>query len=158
MHIRHPVTVLVGISSLLSFLITIIPPFFGTTCIGLTHALFEIGQIILAFNSFCTSLCTTSCIDGFNLLQGSTIGLYLSSIKILCVQIEGLIPLMSEMVQPKAFLCSRKILSNFSFFTSLKELLIITGKVESWPKKAYLKFDGNGLSSSLGGSSGGDVR
>ena len=64
---------------------------------------------------------------------------------------------MSEMVQPKAFLCSRKILTNFSSSTSLKELLIITGKVESWPKKVYLKFDGSGWSSSLGGSSGGDV-
>ena len=81
----------------------------------------------------------------------------LSSIKILCVQIEGLIPLMLEMVQPKAFFCSRKILSNFSSSTSLKDLLIIIGKVESWPKKAYLKFDGSGLSSSLGGSSSGDV-
>ena len=81
----------------------------------------------------------------------------LSSIKILCVQIEGLLPLMSEMVQPKAFLCSRKILSNFSSSTSLKDLLIITRKVESWPKKVYLKFDGSGLSSSLGGSSSGDV-
>ena len=81
----------------------------------------------------------------------------LFSIKILCVHIEGLIPLMSEMVQPKAFLFSHKILSNISSSTSLKDLLIITGKVESWPKKVYLKFDGSGLSSSLGGSSGGDV-
>ena len=81
----------------------------------------------------------------------------LSSIKILCVQVEGLIPLVSEMVQPKAFLCSCKILSKFSSSTSLKELLIITEKVESWPKKAYLKFDRSGLRLSLGGSSGGDV-
>ena len=73
------------------------------------------------------------------------------------MKIVGLIPLMSEMVQPKAFFCSRKILSNFSSSTSLKDLLIINGKVESWPKKAYLKFDGSGLSLSLGGSSGGDV-
>ena len=75
----------------------------------------------------------------------------------MCVQIEGPIPLMSEMVQSKAFLCSCKILSNFSSSTSLKDLLIITRKVESWPKKAFLKFDGSGLSSSLGGSFGGDV-
>jgi len=83
------VIVLVRISSLFSFLITVIPPFLGTTWIGLTHALSEIGQIMLALSNFKISFVTTSCMLGFNLVWCSIEGLWSSSIKIRCINKEG---------------------------------------------------------------------
>lgn len=70
----------------------------------------------------------------------------------LWMQIEGLIPLMFEMLQPKASLCSHKSIRNFCSSTLLKASLMITENEESLSKKLNHKFDGKGLSSSLGGS------
>ena len=50
MNTLHPVTVLVGINSFFSFLITVNPPFLGTTWTGLTQELSEIESPV--FSSF----------------------------------------------------------------------------------------------------------
>lgn len=60
MHTLQPVTFLVGTNSLFSFHTTIIPHFFGSHCIRLTHKISEIGYMIPASNHFITSFFTTS--------------------------------------------------------------------------------------------------
>src|ERR1044072_3341378 len=102
MHTLQLVTCLVGISSLFSLATTVIPPFLGTTCTGLTHLLSDIGYIIPASRSLIISFLTTSFMVGLSSLWGWTIGLTFCSRRILCIQIEGLIPLMSSIVHPKA--------------------------------------------------------
>ena len=82
--------------------------------IRLTHLLSEIGYIIPASNSFITSGLTTSCIAGLSLLYGSLDGLQFSSRCILCITNEGLIPLISSMVQLMTSLCSFKTSNSFS--------------------------------------------
>ena len=69
----------------------------------------------------------------------------------MCVQIKGLIPFMSAIVHPIAFLCIFRVCNNLPSWSvsSLEE--IITGKVSFSPKKEYLRSDGNGFNSSLGG-------
>ena len=65
---------------------------------------------------------------------------------------EGLIPLMSEIFQAMAFLCSFNTWINSSFSLGCKLEAIITGNVELFPRNAYSKWFGNCLSSSLEGS------
>ena len=67
-HTLHPVIVLVGINSFISFFIIVNPPFFVTTCTGLTQGQFEIAYINPVFSHFSTSFLTTSFITEFSLL------------------------------------------------------------------------------------------
>ena len=129
------------------------PPFLGTTCTGLTHGLSDIGYMIPASRSFRISALTTSCMLGFNLLWCSTVGLNSSSIKILCIQIEGLNPLISEIDQPMAFLWLLSTLKSFSSSSDDKEAEMITGSDSDSPRKAYLKCSGSCFNSSFGGFS-----
>src|SRR5262249_26886782 len=96
MHTLHLVTVLVGINSFFSLRTTVIPPFLGTTCTGLTHELSEIGYINPASSNLITSIFTTSFMFGLSLFWGCITGWCASSIRILCVQKEGFIPFMSD--------------------------------------------------------------
>ena len=74
MHIRHPVTVRCGISSFFSFIITVMPPFLGTTWTGLTHSLCGTGYIIPACSNFISFFLTTSLIVLLSLRWGSQEG------------------------------------------------------------------------------------
>ncbi|MED6227117.1 hypothetical protein PIB30_110381, partial [Stylosanthes scabra] len=58
-------------------------------------------------------------------------------------------PFRSLIVHPNAVLCSLRTLSNSSSSLDVKEELIITGKLSSSPRKAYLRVKGRGLSSCL---------
>src|SRR5205809_612623 len=69
------------------------------------------------------------------------------------MQSTGFIPFMSAMVHPNAHLCSFKTSNNLPFCLSLRDDEMITGKVLSFPKNAYSKVLGNGLSSGFGGDS-----
>ena len=84
MQILQPVTVLVEMSSPFSLATTVMPPFLGTHCTGLTHELSEIGYMIPASSHLRISFFTTSFMIGFNLLCCSTEGLLPSSMRILC--------------------------------------------------------------------------
>ena len=75
MLILQPMSIVEGIIVLLSFFITVVPPFLGTTYTGLTHALLEIGYITPTSSHFSTSLQTTSFMVGFSHLCASTEGL-----------------------------------------------------------------------------------
>src|ERR1044072_1388243 len=76
-------------------------------------------------------------------------GLKFSSSKILCIQRVRLIHLMSLIVQPKAFLCPLKTLRSFSSSKEVRLLLTITGLFSPSSRKAYLREEGRGLSSSF---------
>src|SRR5262249_11362972 len=153
MHTLHPVTVRVGINSFFSLSTTVIPPFLGTTCTGLTHALSEIGYISPASSSLITSVFTTSFMFGFSLLWGCITGWCPSSIKILCVQKDGFIPLISEIFHAIASLYFVSISNSFSFSIVVSSADIITGSLEPFSRKAYSRLFGRGFSSKVGGSS-----
>src|SRR5262249_23213128 len=104
MHTLHPVTVRVGINSFFSLSTTVIPPFLGTTCTGLTHELSEIGYIRPASNNLITSVFTISFMFGFSLLWGCITGWCPSSIRILFVQKYVFISLISVIFQAIASL------------------------------------------------------
>lgn len=74
-------------------------------------------------------------------------GLWLSSINILCMHNEGLIPLRSKIVHPKAYFLDLKTRNSLSSCSSDKEAFIITGKVAFSPKSPYLRCRGCGFSS-----------
>src|ERR1044072_9332703 len=76
-------------------------------------------------------------------------GLKYSSSKILCIQRVGLIPIMSLSVQPKAFLCPLKTLRSFSSSKEVRVLLTIKGLFSPSSRKAYMREEGSGLSSSF---------
>src|ERR1044072_4540695 len=149
MQTLHFVTCLVGIKSLFSFATTVMPPFFGTTCTGLTHLLSEIGYITPASRSLMTSSLTTSFIIGLSRLCGCTIGLTFSSNKILCMQSAGLIALIAPIVQPKADLCPFSTRRSFSSCKEVSVLLIITGFFLSSSRKTYFRGGGSCLTSSF---------
>ena len=69
------------------------------------------------------------------------------------MQIKGLIPLISAIVHPIAVLWVLNISNNLFSCSDSKEEDMITGKVSSTPKNAYLICDGKGFNSSLGGLS-----
>ena len=69
------------------------------------------------------------------------------------MQIKGLIPLISAIVHPIAVLRVLNISNSLFSYSNSKEEDIITGKVSSPPKNAYLRYDGKGFNSSLGGLS-----
>ena len=64
-------------------------------------------------------------------------GLLSSSSKILCIHMEGQIPLISDKVQPKDALCSLITLNNFSSLVDERKKKIITSNVEKGPRYAY---------------------
>ena len=98
------VTVLVGINSYLSFFIIVIPLFLETTCMGLTHELSKMAYIIPDSRSFTTSFQTCSFIIELSLLRSCATSLKSSSRLMLCMQMDELIPLRSEICHPKAWL------------------------------------------------------
>ena len=152
MHTRHPVWTLVGTISSFAFFTTVIPLFFGTTWIGLTHLLSEIGKITPTSRSFKISFLTTSFIAGLSLLCASLCGFTSSSINILCMHIAGLIPLMSAILHPMASLYFFNTCVSFPSSSSDKSAAIITGSVSASPKKMYFKCSGSGFNSNFGAS------
>src|ERR1044072_7949425 len=76
-------------------------------------------------------------------------GLKFTSSKIFCKQIVGLIHLISLIVHPKAFLCPLKTLISFSSSKEVRVLLTITGLFSPSSRKAYLREEGSGLSSTF---------
>ena len=69
------------------------------------------------------------------------------------VQIKGLIPLISAIVHHIAFLWVLNVSNSLFSYSDSKEEDMITEKVSSTPKNAYLRCDGKGFNSSLGGLS-----
>ena len=96
-----------------------------------------------AFNHFNTSFLTTSFITGFSLLWCSIEVFALSSSRILCMQIEGLIPLRSLIDQAIDSLYVFRIFSSLYSSFSVNTTCIITGFAFSCYKKAYFRLLGN---------------
>ena len=142
MHTLQLVTVLITISSLFSFFTTDIPFFFKTTWTGLSHSLSEIGLITLASKSFITLVFSTSLILGLIIRWGYTIGLKLSSIRILWVQFHAIV-----------LLCFLSVSSNFSFWSTAKLDAIVTESFNPFLRNAYSKWLDNFFSSNFWGSS-----
>ena len=69
------------------------------------------------------------------------------------MQIKGLIPLIFAIVHPIEVLWVLSISNNLFSYSDSKEEDMITGKISSTPKNAYLRCDGKGFNSSLGGLS-----
>jgi hypothetical protein len=124
---RHPVTNLVGKNSLFSFFTTVMPPFFGTTCTGLTHSLSEIEYIMPASSNLITSFFTTSLRLVFKILYGSREGLWSSSSKIRCMQREGFSPLRSSIEYLITFLCNLNSCKSFTVCVASRCAPTITG-------------------------------
>jgi len=101
---------------------------------------------------FKISFLTASFIAGFKRCYGWTVGVKLSSIKILCVYNEGRIPLISAIVHPIVVLWTRDTHKSFSSSSPVKKEEIVTGSVEFTPKYAYLKCDCNSLCTSFDAS------
>src|ERR1044072_7814992 len=91
---------------------------------------------------------------GLSRLWGWTIDLTFCSRRILCIQIEGLIPLISSMVQPKADLNLLKTLKSLSSCKLLRVLLMITGFLSPSSRKAYLRDEVSCLSSYFSSETG----
>ena len=68
------------------------------------------------------------------------------------MQMERLIPLISAMVYPNAFLCSMRTFSKLLSCKPVKDEEIIITNLSFFSKNAYFKWDGNGLSLRVGGS------
>ena len=112
MHTLHPVVRRVGISSPFSLCTVVMPYFLGTTWVGLTQVLSDMGYMMQACSSFKTYALTTSCICGFSLLCGCLTDFASSSKYMWWVQTTGLMPFKSDILHPRAFLfclrtCSR---------------------------------------------------
>ena len=69
------------------------------------------------------------------------------------MQIKGLIPFISAIVLPMAVLWVLNISKSLFSLSDSKEKDMIIGKVYSSPRTAYLRCDGKGFNSSLGGFS-----
>ena len=140
MQTLYPITVLVGINSFFSFMITVKPPLFETTWIGLTQVLFDMAYINPAFSYLRTSFFTASFITGLSLLWCSIEVLEFSSMMILCIKMDGLIPLTISTNEAIASLCFHIISTTFCFSSTVKFASIITGLNLSSPKKCILKM------------------
>src|ERR1044072_2909489 len=106
--------------------------------------------MIPASNNFVTSFFTTSLIIGFSLLWCSLEVLQSSSSIMRCIQIEGLIPLRSVILYPKAVGYFLRICKSFSVSVSPSFALTITGRSSSESRNSYLRFLGSVLSSRNG--------
>lgn len=120
---------------------TIIPPFFSTTCIGLTQVLSKMGYMIPASNYLRISFIITSFILGFNFHYCLMLGLKLAN----SLDIINIIT--------NYFLYVLSSLGNLFSCSTFKLTLIITRYVESGPRNAYFKEVRSNLSSTLGVSS-----
>ncbi|KAJ0934730.1 hypothetical protein HanRHA438_Chr03g0110831 [Helianthus annuus] len=139
MQTLHPVSVLVGMSSFFSLVTTVIPPFFGTTWTGLTHGLSKMGYISPTSKSLMTFFFTTSYTLGLAHLCGWIAALQSSSIKILCVHMEGLMPLMPISFHAISVLCLFSRLSHFSFSREVRYGEMITESLPLLSRNAYSK-------------------
>ena len=148
MHILYTLTTLTAIYSKFLACITVIPPFFGTHCTGLTHSLSLIGKIIPKSRSFTIYFFTTSIILGFSLRCLSLTGSALTSKMILCMHIEGLIPLISAIDHPKVVLHSVNTSMSCCSWSAINLEEMMAGRVLLGPKKAYLSSSERTLSSS----------
>lgn len=101
-------------------------------------------------SSFKTSLFTISIVSGFKHLYACLLGLLSSSSSILCIHVEGDIPLMSVMVHPTTSLCSWSTLTSLSSFVLLNLLEIISGRVSHSLNNMYFRCSGSDFGSSLG--------
>ena len=90
-----------------------------------------------------TSFLTTSFITGFNLLWCSIEGFALSTIRILCMQIDGLIPFKFLIDQAIASLYFLRVSTTFFSFSEVRSVAMITGLDFSSPKNAYFKCLGS---------------
>ena len=99
----------------------------------------DIAKIKPAFNHFNTSFLTTFFITGFCLLWCSIEDFALSSSRILCMQIEGLIPLRSSIDQAIVSLYFLRIFNNLCSSFSVNAADIITGFAVSGSKKAFFR-------------------
>lgn len=152
MNTLHPICFLVGINLLISLFTTVTLDFFGTTWIGLTYLLSKRGLIIPTFNSFKISFLTPSCMVGFNLLHNSLEGLAFSSRKILWVHTKRLIPFKSPIFQLNALLCLPSISNNLLSYSRVTEKNMTIGYDSFSLKNAYLRMEGRGFNSILGGA------
>ena len=96
---------------------------------------------------------TTSIIAGFSLLCLSLTGAASACRRILCMQIDGLIPLMSATVHPNAALHSFNTCRSFSSCSWSSRAEMITGSVLSGPRNAYFRVSGSCFNIREGGSS-----
>ena len=110
---------------------------------GITRGLSEIAYMKPVFSHFSTSFLTTSFITGFSLLRCSIEVLTLSSKRILCIQIEGLIPFRSSIDQAIAFLYFLRISNSFFSASLVNPAEMMTGFAFSGCKKAYFKCSSN---------------
>ena len=149
MHTLHFVGRCVWISLPLSFVVTIISAILGTTCIGLTHGLSEMGYMIHALSHLRISSLTTSHTLGFSRLCASLEGRESSFRKMWCVHKEGSIPLRSDKFHLIAFFLSCKTANNFSSWSWSSCEDIITRLAQWWSRKAYFSVEGSGFSSSV---------
>ena len=90
-----------------------------------------------AFSYFSTSFLKTSFIIGFNLICCSIEVLAIFSKRILCMQMEGLIPFKSSIDQAIASLYFLRVSSSFCSSNSVNAAKIIIGFVIFGSKKAY---------------------
>ena len=147
-HSLHFVGRRVWSSSPLSFFVTGIPAFLGTTCTGLTHGLSEMGYMIPALSHLRISSLMASHTLGFSHLCASLEGRESSSRKIRCVHKEGSIPLRSDKFHPIVSFRPRKTANNLSSWSWSSWEDIITGLAQWSSKKAYFSVEGSGFSSS----------
>ena len=127
MHTLHLVVRRVGISSSFSLCTVVMPDFLGTTWVGLTQVLSDMGYMMPACSSFKTSARTTSCICGFSLLWGCLTDFASSSKYMWWVQISGLIPSKSDILYPRAFLFRLRTCSRLSSCVVLSKAEMTTG-------------------------------
>ena len=137
MHTCQPVTMPVDKSSSFSFLTTVIPHFFDTTCTRHNQGLSEIAYMNPVLSHLRTYFFMTSFIAGFNRLWCSMVGTCSSSIKILCMQMEGLIPFISFMDQENVSKLFSRMLNSLTSISLSNSKEIIIGFVPSFPKNSY---------------------
>ena len=111
------------------------------------------GYIIPAWSSFRTSVRTTSCKWGFNLLWGWQIGLASSSMYIWCVQTKGLMPFKSDIYHPIAFLHLLRTSSRQFSWGLVRDEDITTGHCLFSSRYVYFNSVGRGFRLSFGVSS-----
>lgn len=106
-----------------------------------------------ASKTLMTSARTNSFMFGLSLHWCKAMGSWLSSIKILWVQKDRFISLMSAIFQAVAFLCLFKTYNNLSLCSADRFEAMMTRSCVLFPRKAYARCSGNVFNSNSGGSS-----
>ena len=127
MHTLHPIVRRVGISSPFSLCTVVMLDFLGTTWVGLTQVLSDIGYMMPACSSFKTYALTTSCICGFSLLCGCLTNFASSSKYMWWVQNFGLMPFKSDIIHLRDFLFCLRTCSRLSSCAVLSRAEMTTG-------------------------------